>query len=487
MLTARILLTLAVSATIASAAPPKLLPRQIPEFGSCDRCTQAVSDLGPYCHYKPAEECKKACESRFLDPLNACATCLASDTTANEYGRNLVRDWIAHMDEACKPPAQTTYGQCNTCEKAIEDLTPFCHGKSAEVCRTACKSELLDPLKTCSDCISSDTTATQQGKDLVSQWQSHMDTQCRALGGSCTEQCGAIRPDMEAQCGTSGASFSGCRELCNRFDSASNCASCQQNLGGLPDLMGVSWGALQWYCQNGCGPTCMGVVDQINSQCKDEATCYTAMCSGDAKAKLDECSSCLSSGPIIQTQMEELQSGVTTVVNLCKGSKPGGTMCFDECNPILTKDNELCQAGDQIKCRGMCADENISAMAKCNECVNRSDYTDSKEAKDGITNYYGSLTNWCKQQTTNPGTVNPPTAPSTPFVPVPGGGGSSGGGSGTRPGAITIGAPGTTTTGRAGSAASARPSSAARTQSSIDSCSFVLGVGIVAIVAGLPL
>lgn len=216
------------------------------------------------------------------------------------------------------------------------------------------QNNLLDPLKTCADCINSDSTATQEGKDLVNQWQTHMDTQCRALGGSCNDQCSAIRPDLEAQCGTSGADFSGCRALCDRFDSASNCVSCQQGLGGLPDLIGWSWGALQWYCQNGCGPTCMGVVDQINSQCSDEGTCYTAMCSGDAKSKLDECNSCISSASIVGSQKDQLEKGVATVVDLCKGSKPGGTVCYNECNPILTKDSDLCQGGDQAKCRGMC-------------------------------------------------------------------------------------------------------------------------------------
>ncbi len=218
------------------------------------------------------------------------------------------------------------------------------------------QDQLLGPLKTCSDCIASDSTATQEGKDLVSQWQTHMDTQCRAGGGSCNDQCSAIRPDLEAQCGTSGASFAGCRDLCNRFDSASNCVTCQQGLGGLPDLLGWSWGGLQWYCQNGCGPTCMGVVDQINAECPgDEAKCYTSMCSGDAKAKLDECNSCISGASIVQSQKDELTSGIAAVVELCKGSKPGGTLCYDECNPILTKDSELCGAGDQEKCKGMCS------------------------------------------------------------------------------------------------------------------------------------
>ncbi len=103
-------------------------------------------------------------------------------------------------------------------------------------------------------------------------------------------------------------------------------------------------------------------------------------------------------------------------------------------------------------------------MTKCNTCVNRSDYTDSKDAKDNISNYYNSLTTWCKQQSSTPGTpptTPPPTPPTTPFVPVPGGG--SGTGTGTRPGGVTIGAPpGSSTTGRVNSTVSARPSSVSK-------------------------
>lgn len=105
-------------------------------------------------------------------------------------------------------------------------------------------------------------------------------------------------------------------------------------------------------------------------------------------------------------------------------------------------------------------------MAKCNECVSGPDYTDSKEAKDNINNYYGTLTNWCKEETKTPGTVAPPKPPTTPFVPVPGGGGGTApntGGTGTRPGGVSIGgAPSTSATGGVNSTASARPSSVSK-------------------------
>ncbi len=62
MITSKVLLALVGSAVVVSAAPPSLYLRQSPDFGSCSRCTSAVNELAPYCHAKPAEECKKACE-----------------------------------------------------------------------------------------------------------------------------------------------------------------------------------------------------------------------------------------------------------------------------------------------------------------------------------------------------------------------------------------------------------------------------------------
>lgn len=185
-----------------------------------------------------------------------------------------------------------------------------------------------------------------------------MDTQCKAGGGSCTSQCSAIRPDLEAKCGPSASDPAGCRELCGRIDSASNCATCIEGLGGLPDLFGFSWKSLEWYCSNGCGSTCMGVVDEINSQCKDEASCKSAMCSGDAKVKLDECNQCLPSAPLLSAQRDTIEQGLKQVTDLCgkptDPDPPNGTTCDAECTPILNKNNELCQGGDAAKCKGMC-------------------------------------------------------------------------------------------------------------------------------------
>lgn len=204
----------------------------------------------------------------------------------------------------------------------------------------------------------------------MSQWQTHMDTECNAKGGSCDSQCSAIRPDLEAKCGSSGNDISGCRELCQRYDSAYSCTNCIQAIGGLPDLLGWSWGALQWYCSNGCGSTCTGVVDQINSQCKDEASCKTTMCSGDAKSNLDECNKCLSGAPISSSHKDMIQQGITSVVELCgkATSSPDptkGNKCEAECTSILNKNVELCQSGDQTKCKGMCSVSGTWCTGRC--------------------------------------------------------------------------------------------------------------------------
>ncbi|BEJ15499.1 hypothetical protein CspHIS471_0501040 [Cutaneotrichosporon sp. HIS471] len=450
MIISKVFFTLAASAVVTSATPTSLHSRQDRDYGTC--------------------------KSNLVDGVKACVSCVGPDTTVPTDSRAIVDSWGGLMTTTCKEPEKTPYGKCNMCSKAVEDLAPFCHGQTAEQCAKACEKELLDPLKACSDCINTDNTATPDSVSLVRDWQSHMDTQCNALGGSCTDHCSAIRPDLEAQCGTSGASFSGCRDLCGRFDSASACVSCQQGLGGLPDLLGVAWGALQWYCQGGCGSTCMEVVNQVNSKCTDDAACWTAMCTGDSKSKLDECISCLPSAPIITSQRDEL-SGLSTIADICKGDKPGGTTCYDECTTILAKDKDLCQAGDNQKCKGMCTTENLDAMSNCNLCVNRPDFKDANGNKDLIGKYNTELNDWCKKnEKSDSSTVPSPPPASPPALPAPvggGGGGGGGGGSGTGT-RMTIGAPaGASSTGRATST-TAKPSSSAQAIS-IDHIGAALG------------
>lgn len=76
-------------------------------------------------------------QDQFLKPLAQCATCIASDTTANAAGKALVDSWVTGMDTTCNPKV-TMYGKCNTCEAALRELSPFCHGQTTAECNKAC-------------------------------------------------------------------------------------------------------------------------------------------------------------------------------------------------------------------------------------------------------------------------------------------------------------------------------------------------------------
>lgn len=138
MLLPKLLLLLTTSASLASAAPNA--KRQNEEYGRCRNYCRAAMDLiVPFCHAKPVEECRKACDvNTYLTPLNDCGACLAEDDSANDDARALIRGWMDSMVETCRTPEKTMYGGCGSCQSAVDNLAPYCHGKSREECRKAC-------------------------------------------------------------------------------------------------------------------------------------------------------------------------------------------------------------------------------------------------------------------------------------------------------------------------------------------------------------
>lgn len=69
MLTPKIILSLVAMATAVSAAPPhNLVTRQDASYGDCTMCSSALGEFVPYCHYKPEEECQKACTVSLMCP-----------------------------------------------------------------------------------------------------------------------------------------------------------------------------------------------------------------------------------------------------------------------------------------------------------------------------------------------------------------------------------------------------------------------------------
>ncbi|BEI85801.1 hypothetical protein CcaverHIS002_0600880 [Cutaneotrichosporon cavernicola] len=380
-------------------------------------------------------------------------------------------DSFGSLVSNCQGTAKTEYGSCGTCATAVADINSLCGGQPAG-CAAACTTDLLDPLKECSECINLNAdSATLDSVSQVQDLQNSMDAQCKNQGVSCTDQCSTIQPQLEEQCGTSSFSFSGCQNLCStQFNSASACMSCQEGPGGaLTDLLTVAWGTLQFYCKDSCGSTCMEVVDKVNSECIDDTACRTAMCTDDSKSKLDQCISCFPSAPILQSQKDEL-STLSTVVDLCKA---GAVTCDDECTTIRALGADLCDGVDTEKCKGMCSTENLNAVSNCNVCVNHPDFAGEEGGKEGFGTWKDTLENWCKtdEKTDGSGGPDPPPPPPPPIsISVSGGGGggggSGGGGTGTR---VTIGAPAgasstrraTSTSGRAAST-TAKPKSSAQ-------------------------
>lgn len=138
MLLHKHLIVLVTTAALASAAPN--LRRQDASYGSCfDTCMSAINNLAPYCHGKSEEECRQACDvDTFLMPLNDCGGCLAQDPDSNDAAKSLVQGWMDAMVNTCRTPEKTMYGSCAGCDSAVNNLAPYCHGKSAEECQQAC-------------------------------------------------------------------------------------------------------------------------------------------------------------------------------------------------------------------------------------------------------------------------------------------------------------------------------------------------------------
>lgn len=71
--------------------------------------------------------------------LKGCATCMATDTTADQASKDRVNQWTAAAAFCPTTGSGYQYGACGTCKPTLDAITAACTDSTSATCADTCK------------------------------------------------------------------------------------------------------------------------------------------------------------------------------------------------------------------------------------------------------------------------------------------------------------------------------------------------------------